>query len=102
MKVQRSKDCEGGLKVTTRVVGQKISKIILSDSSLTQEVPISDQEAESVCIDDATALKLASFGLTLMKANDGKPVDVEWAVIGVSSTHSFDCCQMLKFCAIRR
>ena len=58
----------------------------MSDNSvgLTQEVPISDQEAETCCINDATALKLASFGLTLVAANDGKPVDVEWAVTGVS------------------
>uniref|UniRef100_A0A0N8BPI2 Phosphoenolpyruvate synthase n=1 Tax=Daphnia magna TaxID=35525 RepID=A0A0N8BPI2_9CRUS len=68
----------GELSVSSRMVGSKQSKIILSDDG-TREEKITEEDAVALCLTDDKVLEIGQLGVYLEKAFGG-PRDLEFAV----------------------
>ena len=72
----------GELSISSRIVGAKQSKVILSDDG-TREEKIDEQVSSTLCLSDEKILELGQLGVYLEKAFGG-PRDLEFAVSGGS------------------
>ena len=72
----------GELSISSRIVGAKQSKVILSDDG-TREEKIDEQVSSTLCLSDDKILELGQLGVYLEKAFGG-PRDLEFAVSGGS------------------
>ena len=70
----------GELSISSRIVGAKQSKVILSDDG-TREEKIDEQVSSTLCLSDEKILELGQLGVYLEKAFGG-PRDLEFAVSG--------------------
>ncbi|KAI9559139.1 hypothetical protein GHT06_015928 [Daphnia sinensis] len=68
----------GELSVSSRIIGSKQSKIILSDKG-TREEKITEEDAVALCLPDDKVLEIGQLGVYLEKAFGG-PRDLEFAV----------------------
>ena len=71
----------GELSISSRTVGSKQSKVILSDEDGTREEKIEEEESSTLCLSDEKVLELGQLGVYLEKAFGG-PRDLEFAVSG--------------------
>ncbi|CAG7728499.1 unnamed protein product [Allacma fusca] len=84
IRVSRSRNGSNAVTIGSKIVGKKESKIVLIENATgsTSEVLVSEEEAQTCCISDSIALKLASIAIQLVESNDEKPLDIEWALEG--------------------
>lgn len=75
-----------GLEILERQMGHKAERMGLTADGQLRAMAVDEAERDQPCLDDATVLKLAGYGLELER-HYGQPQDVEWAMDAAGSLY---------------